>query len=180
MNEDASAAEPENVELLIVDDDPDFRSTLARRFMRRGYNVREASDGEEALAEIESRHFDVAVVDMVMPGMSGLDLLEQFRKVNPECESIVLTGQATIESAVAAIKLGAYDYLTKPFPLVELELLIRKASERGVLKRENRHLKSELARNEPKWEIVGKSKPMQEVFRIISRAGPTENAILIQ
>jgi DNA-binding NtrC family response regulator len=173
-------AEPENVELLIVDDDPDFRGTLARRFMRRGYNVHEASDGEEALAEIEGRHFDVAIVDMVMPGMSGLDLLEQFRTVSPECESIVLTGQATIESAVAAIKLGAYDYLTKPFPLVELELLIRKASERGVLKRENRHLKSELARTEPKWEIVGKSQPMQDVFRIISRAGPTENAILIQ
>jgi DNA-binding NtrC family response regulator len=117
---------------------------------------------------------------MVMPGMSGLDLLEQFRTVSPECESIVLTGQATIETAVAAIKLGAYDYLTKPFPLVELELLIRKASERGVLKRENRHLKSELARNEPKWEIVGTSQPMQDVFRIISRAGPTDNAILIQ
>jgi len=171
---------PEDVDLLIVDDDPDFRSTVARRFMRRGYRVCEAADGEEALGLVERHQFDVAIVDMVMPGISGLELLEQLRSQAPDCETLMLTGQGTIETAVEAMKLGEYDYLSKPFPLAELELLKQKAYERRRLGKENRQLKAVLKREEAQVEMIGESPAMKEVFRLIERAGPTDKAILIQ
>ena len=172
--------DPEQVSLLIVDDDPDFRSTVVRRFLRRGYQLQEASDGEEALGLAERRQFDVALLDMVMPGLSGIELLSRLKSANPECEVVMLTGQGTVETAVQAMKLGAYDYLTKPFPLAELELLIQKAYERHQLSKENKQLRAVLQRREPRTEMVGQSPAMQELQRVIQRAGPTEKAILIQ
>jgi DNA-binding NtrC family response regulator len=172
--------EPENVALLIVDDDPEFRGTVARRFLRRGYRVAEASDGEEALGLAERTQFDVAILDLVMPGQSGIDVLKRLKESTPECETILLTGQGTVESAVEAMKNGAYDYLTKPFPLAELELLAQRAYERGQLGKENRQLKAVLGRIQRDSNIVGESAAMQAVFRVIERAGPTEKAILIQ
>lgn len=167
-------------DLLIVDDDAEFRDTLVRRFRRRGINVCEASGAEEALGLAERRQFDVAIFDMVMPGMGGLELLEKFKQQHAECEVIMLTGQGTIETAVKAMKLGACDYLTKPFPLADLEVLLDKAYDRRQLMKENRQLKSLLKRNEPKAQIIGQSPAMQEVFRLIERAGPSDKAILIQ
>lgn len=170
----------EKVDLLIVDDDSDFRSTVVRRFFRRGFQVHEAASGQEALDLARRKHFDVAIVDMVMPGMTGLDLLAKLREIQCEAEVILLTGQGTIESAVEAMKLGAYDYVTKPFPLIDLETLIEKAYERGLLKRENRQLKVALQRTEPSGEMIGQSPAMQSLFRLIERAGPSDRAILIQ
>jgi DNA-binding NtrC family response regulator len=172
--------EPKNVFLLLVDDDVEYRSSVARRFVRRGFQVQEASGGEEALDLAERRQFDVVVLDMVMPGLSGLEVLEKLRASNPECEIIMLTGQATVETAVQAMKKGAYDYLTKPFPLAELEVLIEKAYERRKLAKENMQLKAVLGRSEPSGDIIGRSPAMREVFRLIERAGPTDKAILIQ
>jgi DNA-binding NtrC family response regulator len=122
----------------------------------------------------------VIVLDMVMPGLSGIAVLEQLKLANPESEVIMLTGQGTIETAVQSMKLGAYDYLTKPFPLGELEVLIEKAYERRQLRKENVQLKEALSRAQSDPEIVGRSPVMQEVFRLIERAGPTDKAILIQ
>ncbi len=170
---------PGNVDLLIVDDDDDFRGTVVRRCRRRKLQVQDVSSGEEAWELLQKRQFDVAIVDMVMPGISGLELLEKLKFAEMECEVIMLTGQATIETAVQAMKLGAYDFLTKPFPLAELEMLIQKAYERRQLSKENKQLKSLLQRNEPQWEFVGKSPAVKEVFGLIERAGPTDKAILI-
>ncbi|HTQ40339.1 MAG TPA: sigma-54 dependent transcriptional regulator [Pirellulales bacterium] len=172
--------DPNKVDLLLVDDDAEFRGTVARRCLRRGFQVQEASSGEDALGMAERRQFDVAVLDMVMPGLSGLQLLEKLKTSNPECEVIMLTGQGSIETAVQAMKLGAVDFLSKPFPLAELEILIENAYETGQLRKENRQLKTVLSRNQTDSEIIGKSAAMQEVFRLIERAGPTDKAILIQ
>jgi DNA-binding NtrC family response regulator len=171
---------PEDVFLLLVDDDVEYRNSVARRFLRRGFRVQEASSGEEALELAERRQFDVVILDMVMPGLSGLHVLDKLRASHAECETILLTGQATVESAVQAMKAGAYDYLTKPFPLAELEVLIEKAYERRKLSKENMQLKAALGRSEPTGEIIGRSPAMREVFRLIERAGPTDKAILIQ
>ena len=168
------------IDLLFVDDDEDFRTLAARRFQREGYLVAEASDGERALELARRRHFDVAVLDLRMPGMSGLELLEKLQSLDPECQSIILTGEGSVETAVRAMKLGAYDYLTKPFALAELEILIQKAYERRQLAKENQQLKAALARSQPRHEMIGTSAPMQEVFRLIERAGRTDKAILIQ
>jgi len=169
-----------DIDLLVVDDDDDFRSTMARMFSRRGFNVDEAADGEQALNAAQRRVFDVAVLDMKMPGLCGIELVEKFTEGHSECEVIVLTGQGTIETAVQAMKLGAYDFLTKPFPLRELEKLIEKAYERGQLRKENIRLKTLLERSQPKSEMIGRSAATQQVFRLIERAGPSDKAILIQ
>ena len=172
--------DPARIDLLIADDDSDFRTSVARRFRRRGYQVEEVADGEQALAACGRRQFDVAVVDLVMPEMSGIDLLERLRKSHPECEVLMLTGQGTIATAVEAMKLGAYDYLTKPFPLDNLEALITKAYERRQLRKENAQLRDVIKRTTPNTEMVGNSQAMLEVFRLIERAGPTDKSILIQ
>jgi DNA-binding NtrC family response regulator len=168
------------IELFLVDDDDEYRDTIVRWFTRKGFNVSDAPHAEAALEQAQRRDFDVAVFDMMMPGMSGLDLLEQFKQQQPECEVIMLSGKGTIETAVLAMKRGAYDFLTKPFPLAELEKLIQKAHDRRSLRKENVQLKTLLARTELSSPMVGDSPAMREVFRLIERAGPSEKAILIQ
>ncbi|MGB6042972.1 MAG: sigma-54 dependent transcriptional regulator [Pirellulales bacterium] len=169
-----------DIDLLIVEDDDDFRSTVVRRFRRRGFRVEEASSGEEALELLQRRQFDVAVLDVMMPGMSGLELIGQFKPGQAECETIMLTGQGTVESAVEAMKLGAFDYVQKPFPLAELEVIIEKAYAHHKLQKENRQLKAVLERSRPQIEMVGESQAMNEICRLIERSGPTDKAILIQ
>lgn len=170
----------ESSELLVVDDDADFRETIVQRLIRRGYHVREAPGGLAALGELQQRQFAVVITDLMMPNLSGLELLEKLKAADSECEVIMLTAGATVETAVKAMKLGAYDYLTKPCSLVELETLIEKAIERRRLLRENVHLKEVLQRSQPQSEMIGKSAALQEVWRLIERAGPTDKAILIQ
>ena len=168
------------IDLLVVDDDVEFRETLVTRLSRHGFAVQSAANGEDALGLAERRNFDVAIFDMMMPGMDGLQLLRHFKEAHPECEIVLLTGQGTIESAVEAMKLGAYDYLQKPFPLKDLENVANKAYERRLLRKENTQLKAILERTKPSHDMVGESPAMQEVFRLIQRAGPSEKAILIQ
>ena len=169
-----------SIELLIVDDDDELRDTTSRMFTRRGFATSDAANGEDALELANRRAFAVAVFDLMMPGMSGLELLERFQQVHPDCEVILLTGRGAIETVVQAMKLGAFDFLTKPFPLKDLETLIRKANERRLLRKENQQLKTWLARTQPKSEMIGRSPAMRELFRLIERAAPSDKAILIQ
>jgi DNA-binding NtrC family response regulator len=168
------------VDLLVVDDDHEFGETLSGRFSKRGFQVQCAPNGEEALGLAQRRTFDVAIFDMMMPGMSGLELLRRFKAEHADCEVILLTGQGTIETAVEAMKLGAYDYLQKPFPLKDLEAIVAKACDRRRLRKENAQLKSLLERSRPPSQMIGESSVMREVFRLIERAGPSDKAILIQ
>ena len=167
-------------DLLVVDDEPEFRELLIRRFTQVGWRVQGAETGEDALDLLSRREFDVAVLDMMLPGMTGLDLLAKIKAGPTDCEVVMLTGQATVETAVAAMKAGAYDYVVKPFPLQELETLIEKANERRKLAKENRQLKAVIARERAPASMIGTSPAMQEVFRLIERAGPSDKAILIQ
>jgi DNA-binding NtrC family response regulator len=168
------------MDLLIVDDDNEFRETLTSRFARHGFDVQLAASGDEALTLAQRRNFDVAIFDMMMPGMSGLELLKRFKVDYSDCEVIFLTGQGSIETAVEAMKLGAYDFLQKPFPLKELEAVAAKAFDRRRLKKENSQLKTLLERTRPTAQMVGQSEAMREIFRLIERAGPSDKAILIQ
>lgn len=172
--------DPGQVELLFVDDDNEFRGIATQWFTRRGFHVQEAPGVNDALRLLQDRQFDVVVSDMAMPGLTGLDLLQRIKELSPDCEVLLLTGQATVETAVQAMKFGAYDFLSKPFPLPELEALIQKAFERRQLNKENTQLKAVLERNQPKLQMVGESPAMQEVFKLIAKAGPSDQAILIQ
>ncbi len=173
-----SAEKPFNI--LLVEDDDEFRETCAMRMSRKGHNVTEAGDAHTALQLCQTRHFDVAVVDLNMPGMNGLELLDRLHDDQIEMQVLMLTGQASVDTAVQAMKLGAYDYLSKPFPLPELEKRCRLAFERGCLQKENLQLKAVIERSRPVVRMIGNSPPMQQVQRLIERAGPTDKAILIQ
>lgn len=166
--------------LMVVEDDPDFRETCARWMTRKGHSVAAAANGHEALELCDRRSFDVAIVDMNMPGLTGLEVLERMRASQVETEVLILTGQGTIESAVNAMKLGACDYLTKPFPLDELEQRCLMAWDRSRLQRENRQLKAIIERAQPPVRIIGESPRMREVFRLIDRVAPTDKPVLIQ
>lgn len=166
--------------LLVVEDDPDFRETCARWMTRKGHQVSTAAHAQQALELCDRSSFDVAIVDMNMPGLTGLELLERMKSAQVETEVLILTGQGTIESAVNAMKLGACDYLTKPFPLDELEQRCLMAWERARLAKENRQLKAIIERSQPKVRIVGSSFRMREVFRLIERVAPTDKPVLIQ
>jgi len=168
------------IELLLVEDDHDFRDTCARWMQRKGHFVEQAANGQEALALCERRQFQVAIVDMNMPGISGIELLERMKSANIESEVIILTGQGTIENAVESMKLGACDYLTKPFPLAELEHRCQLAYQRAIIRKENRQLKAVIALNRPKVELIGRSQRMQAIRAMVEKVAPTEKAVLIE
>jgi DNA-binding NtrC family response regulator len=168
------------LDLLLVDDDSELRSDMANYFARQGHRVEQSPGGEEALDLLERRSYDVMVLDLMMSGMSGLEVLKQLQARNAECEVVMLTGEGTIESAVEAMKLGAREFLTKPISLKELDRLVRKAYETGQLRKENRQLKAVLRYQQGPTNIIGKSQQMQEMFRLIARVGPTDKPILIQ
>ncbi len=169
-----------SLDLLIVEDDEGFRDTAARWMTRKGHRVEQAANGQEALYHCDRRHFEVAIVDMNMPGISGLEFLQRLREQHVDTEVIILTGQATVETAVEAMKLGACDYLTKPCPLAELERRCLMAAERSRLSKENRQWRQLLERSRPPTNIVGTSEAMRAVLRLIERVAPTDKAVLIQ
>ncbi len=168
------------MQLLIVEDDADFRDTCVRWFTKQGHSVVEAETGQQALQELTKRQCHVAILDMNLPGLTGLELLDRIRETDLETEVIILTGNGSIATAVQAMKLGACDYLTKPFPLPELEQRCRMAFERGQIRKENRHLRALLNRNQPTSQMIGKSLAIQHVFRLIDRVAPTDMPVLIQ
>lgn len=175
-----AATDSQSARLLLVDDDANFRKMSSRNFGRRGYAVQEADCGAVALAMVDKHDFDVVILDVSMPDMTGIEVLEQLRQINAETEVIMLTGETTVKTAVDAMKLGAIDYLTKPVEMDELIVVVEKAYHAGLLKRENRRLKAILQRSTPSFDMVGQSDAMKELFRLIERAGPTDKPILIQ
>ncbi len=168
------------IDLLIVDDEPDFRESACRYFKRLGFQVDMAEDGEEALNVSTNKKFDVVVLDIHMPGMNGLQVLEELKNRDPAPKVIMLTGGGTIENAVEAIKKGAYDFLTKPTKLDELARLIRRAYETRTLEKENQQLKEVIRRQAPPSSIIGQSPAMQEIFRLIERTAKSDKPVLIQ
>ncbi len=168
------------LDILFVDDDDELRAGLANYFCQLGHRVAQADNAESALEQLQSQAFSVAIFDLVMPGKSGIDLLGELRANHAETEVVLLTGEGTIEKAVAAMRLGAYDFLSKPIHMKQLETIIHKAAEAGRIRRENRQLRALLKHSAPKHRMIGKSPAMQEVFRLVERSAPSEKPILIQ
>jgi DNA-binding NtrC family response regulator len=166
--------------LLLVEDDAEFRDTCARWFTKRGHITFEAATGQDALEQLRKQQCHVAVLDMNLPGLTGLELLDRIRETDLETEVIILPGDGSIEPAVQAMKLGACDYLTKPFPLPELEHRCRLACDRGKIQKENRQLRALLNRSSPTSKIIGTAQVTQEMFRLIDRVAPTNKPVVIQ
>ncbi|MBY0586972.1 sigma-54 dependent transcriptional regulator [bacterium] len=168
------------IDLLIVDDDADFRDDMARYFSRCGYRVDHCGDGRAALERIQGRSYDVAIVDMVMPDIGGMEMLESLRAAGAECPIVMLTGKGTVENAVEAMKLGAADFISKPARLKELEAVVDRVLEGSRLRQENAQLRVALQQQTNSSPMIGESPPILQLYRLIERIGPTDKAVLIQ
>ncbi len=167
--------------LLVVDDEKNLRLVVQKEMSRQGHDVATAADGEAAWEELEKQDFDVLLCDINMPRLDGIGLLRRTREKsqNPP-EVIMLTGQATVETAIQAMKLGAYDYLTKPYRIAELSALVTQAAEKQRLKIDNQRLRAQIQRtNNSLPEIVAESRQMKEVLRLVQRVGPSDTSVLI-
>ncbi len=172
--------ERSRIRLLLVDDESDFREAAGAYFQKMGYPVTLAANGQDALEALNDAVFDVAVLDIHMPEMNGLELLKRIQATDAETQCIMLTGGGTIENAVESMKAGAFDFLTKPAKLNELDLLIQKAFQNRQLVMENRRLRQALKLSAPPSTMIGESPAMQEVFRLIGKTAATDKPVLIQ
>ena len=142
------------INILVVDDEEPFRRLLNKELSRKGYAVDVAHDGSEALRLLRDRSFDVILLDVVMPGVDGISLMKKLKEDSAAPAIIVLTGKATVETAVEAMKNGAYDYLTKPYKLDELAIVIDRAYEFSRLSVKSKLLEQELVRKESPFEFI--------------------------
>ncbi len=165
--------------ILLVDDDPQMRRSLANLLRREGYVITEAGGGHEAADHLGKEVFDLVITDLHMEPMSGLDVLRTVKQFSPDIEVIVVTAFGTIESAVDAMKLQAFDFVTKPFQPDEILLRVRNALEKSRLKEEVRRLKTEAKSAFGVEGIVGKSEAMRQVMTILPRVAQTDSTVLI-
>ena len=164
--------------VLLVDDDENFRSLVSDRLERTGHKVVTAPGGEKALELLDG--VEVALLDLMMPCMDGLTLLKKIRAGRPEVSVIILTGHGTVDTAVEAMKAGAFDYLQKPCSLAEMEVRIGRAFERRRLERENDQLRAALQHERGYQGIVGKSAAMLEVIGLINKVKDSKSPVLVE
>ncbi|MBI3014137.1 MAG: sigma-54-dependent Fis family transcriptional regulator [Candidatus Tectomicrobia bacterium] len=166
--------------ILIIDDEEGIRQLFVRLLHGAKYEVHPFERGAPALESMQRETYDLVITDLRMPGMDGMEVLERVRQERPELPVIVLTGHGTVESAVEAMKRGAYDYITKPVQPEEIELTIEKALREKRLSEENRILKEQLTERYSLDALLGKSPKMRELFQLILQVAPSDAAVLIQ
>jgi DNA-binding NtrC family response regulator len=165
--------------VLIVDDEADSRDALAELTQRWGYDVQTASDGTEALRRAIEWHPDVILTDLVMPNMDGLWLLRALRAELPDCPVLLLTGRGTIQTAVQAIREGAFDFIEKPLEVPRLRILLERALEKKETMREVQSLRRRLAALAPGSDVIGSGPAMQKVFELVKRVAPSTASVVI-
>ena len=165
--------------ILIVDDEEDTLDACTQALTKEGYSIDTANRAQEALENIGAKDYQVVLADIKMPGMDGIELLQRIKKINPQIEVIMITGYATIETAVRSMREGAYDYLPKPFTPEELRMLVKKALEKQRLVIENRDLRERLRINKEERVLLGESQEMREVDRLINKIAKTNSTVMI-
>ena len=165
--------------ILIVDDELVVRDSLGKWFTSEGYAARPVGSAREALETIQKEEFDIALLDIKMPGMDGMELQARLREADPELTVVMMTGYASVDTAVQALKHGAYDYITKPVDPDELSHLVANALEHKRARREVVRLREDLKESSPSLELIGKSPVMKKVVELIEMVAPTEATVLI-
>ena len=173
-------SKPSSITVLVADDEPNIRRVFEAALSRDGYTVLTAENGKRALDLAHANAIDILVTDLIMPDMTGVELLQKLKAIHPTCAALVVTGYGTISSAVEAMRHGAYNYLPKPPDLDEIRVMIKKALEHRELVSENRELKQQLKTNFKLESMVGSSGKMQEVYRIVERAADSRATVLIR
>jgi two-component system response regulator PilR (NtrC family) len=169
----------DNGRILVVDDEASMRELLTIMLRREGYQVEEAGDGGVALKKLQEQGFDLVISDIQMPRVTGIDLLRRIREQEIDVVVMMITAFSTTEQAVEAMKLGAYDYITKPFKNDEIRLVVRNALERNQLRKENRSLKKALGRQFSRDLLVGKSPAMQRLIALTERVAQSQASVLL-
>jgi two-component system response regulator HydG len=165
--------------VLIVDDDKAHRTMLKALLDGWGYETFEADDGTVAIDRVHERHFDIILMDVRMLQMSGIEALEKIKQMNPAIPVIIMTAYASVETAVKALKAGAYDYLTKPLDFDTLKLTMERSMEHILLREENRMLKESLGKHFDTQNIIGRSKPMKHILEKVMQVAPSEATVMI-
>lgn len=165
--------------ILVIDDEESMRDSCQQTLSRDGNHVKAAKNGSEGLIMLARESFDLIILDLKMPGLSGMEVLKKIKEDDPESMVIVITGYATVESAVEAIKTGAFDFIPKPFTPDSLRTIVRRALDRRELALENVLLRSELKASFGPDVIIGQSKSMKKVEELVQKVGPTDTTILI-
>src|SRR4026209_1391514 len=167
--------------ILVIDDEEIMREILETLLTREGYDVRLAGSGAEGLELARSLPFDAAIVDIMMPGLDGIATLDELKRIDEDLNVIIIPAYASVESAISAMKAGAFDYITKPFKNEEVLVVVRNALERRRLVHETRTLRQNIQERYHKFaNIIGKSPRMRQVFDLIIQASPSRSTILIQ
>jgi DNA-binding NtrC family response regulator len=166
--------------ILVVDDEELQREMLGGFLQKEGFSVSLADSGESALKLCQDQSFEVALIDLKMPGMDGIELLSRLKEINPEIQVIVITAHGSIETAVEAMKKGAFHYVNKPVDLEELKINIKKALESQKVLAENRFLKEQLEEKYKDLKIIGESKEIQDVLSTVARVAKTDSTVLIR
>jgi DNA-binding NtrC family response regulator len=167
------------ISVLVAEDNVSFRKVLREALLRDGFEVEEAGDGREALEMLGRRHYDLLVSDVKMPGADGLELLRSARQADPDTVVILMTAYGTVDMAVEAMKAGALDFLSKPFPVEEFMLTVARAAERNRLLRENQSLKQSLSLHYDAAGIVWKSRAMAGVMDLVRKVAQTPSTVLV-
>jgi DNA-binding NtrC family response regulator len=171
----------QKLSILIVDDELVVRDSLVHWFIEEGYDVDSAANANDALAKLAGREFDLAIADIRMPGMDGIELLEKIKSEQLDTSVIVMTGYASVETAIRALKHGAFDYITKPFDPDDLSVVARNALEQHRLKRENRILREQLSEEtHAVTELVGQSEAMRKVREQIETVAGVDSTVMIE
>ncbi len=166
-------------DILLVDDEKSVSKTISIFLQKEGYRVEEASNGKEALEKMKTKFFDLVITDLKMKPIDGMEMLRETKRINPMTEVIVMTAFSTVESGVEAMKLGAYDYIQKPFDKDEFVILVAKALERKQLITEVEQLQDELKEKYRFENIVGNSNEMLDMFSLSIKVAPTDSTVLI-
>ncbi|HPM80805.1 MAG TPA: sigma-54 dependent transcriptional regulator [Candidatus Anammoximicrobium sp.] len=169
----------DGLKILFADDESSIREVMQLELERMGHEATICADGLTAAAALERNSYDCILVDLDMPGLNGIQVIQRAKELSPETEAVVLTGKSSLDTAIAALRQGAFDYLTKPCKLVELESLLLRIAQKRELTNQYRALKQRLARIEGNMNLVGSNEAMQRVRQLIAKVAPTNSTVLI-
>ncbi|KPL16355.1 MAG: hypothetical protein AMJ92_12950, partial [candidate division Zixibacteria bacterium SM23_81] len=168
-----------NEKILVVDDEESMCNFLSIMLKKEGYQITTALSAKEALKKLDKDTYDVVISDLKMEGMNGLELMDEINKKDAASFVIIMTAFATIESAIEALKKGAFDYITKPFKVDEIKLAVTRALEQRKIRTENVYLKKQLQKKEAFGEIIGKSENIMEVLSQVRKIADSESTVLL-
>ena len=169
----------QRLKLLFADDEKSLQELMRLELPRLGHEVTVCPDGDTAMAALERNTYDCLLVDLNMPGRGGLEVIARAKQLAPDTEAIILTGKSSLETAVAALRQGTFDYLTKPCKLVDLEAVLNRVAEKRELTNKYRALKQRLQRLEGSPELIGQSAGMKLVRQLIAKVAPTNSTVLV-